>query len=149
MVTQQHVRRPTAYILLLLGGYSKPAAPASRNPNLLVARLVLIPGPEAPQLLFASQNPDQGFLDEGLVRVLLGHLQDYQRVLVGPGVLLLDDLWPVLRRLRLAESLAILLQGVVVLLEQCPILLLRPSRLLGLTFMCGRHHRDAKHKNQD
>src|SRR4051812_22563693 len=116
MVAQQQAGRPSADFLLLLAWDSKPAAPAGEDPNLLVARLMLIPRMEAPQPVLAGHNPDQGVLGKGRLGVLLDQLQDLRGVLLGPGILLPDDLLPVLGRLGLTESLGVLVEGVVVLL---------------------------------
>src|SRR5438876_6034309 len=116
MVAQQHVGGLAADVPLLLAGDSKLSAPAGHDPDLLIASLMLIPRSEAPQPVLVGHNPDQRLFGERRLGVLLGQLQDLRSVPVGPGILLLDDLLAVLRRLRLAESLGVLLEGVVVLL---------------------------------
>src|SRR4051794_7134654 len=115
MVAQQQVGSPPADFLLLLAEDSKRAAAAGQDPNLLVASLMLVPRIETPQPVLVGHDPDQGVLGKGLLGVLLDQLQDLRGVLVRPGILLLDDLLPVLRRLRRAESLGVLLEGFVVL----------------------------------
>src|SRR5947208_951300 len=103
MVAQQQVGSLIADVLLLLAEDSEPAAPAGLDPDLLVARLMLIPRMEAPQPVLVGHNPDQSLLGEGIRGVLLDQFQDLRGVRVGPGILLLDDLLPVLRRLGRAE----------------------------------------------